>query len=71
MRGGNRIRWREKGGVQRKRNGCSNVRLIAGIDFLAGRTGLNKTNDLYYPPLEKYSASSFIIYKIYSEAILF
>lgn len=50
-------------GVQRKRNVCSGVRLIAGIDFLAGETGLNEINDLYYPPLVKYSASSFIIYK--------
>lgn len=33
----------------RKTNASSAVGLIA--DFLAGRTGLNKTNDLYYPPL--------------------
>lgn len=41
--------WRERrGGVQRKGNVCSNVRLIAGTDFLAGRKGLNKTNNLSY-----------------------
>lgn len=38
-----------RGGRSRKTNGSSAVGLIA--DFLAGRTGLNKTNDLYYPLL--------------------
>lgn len=35
--------------VQRKTNVCSNAGVIA--DFLAGRTGLSKTNGLYYPSL--------------------
>lgn len=47
--------------VQRKRNVCSSVRLIAGIDVLVHRTDLNKTKNLYHPILVKCSASSFIV----------
>lgn len=42
-------RWRRRKRRKRKTNVSSAVGLIA--DFLAGRTRLNKTNDLYYPPL--------------------
>lgn len=56
------MRW--GGGWFRGRGSvCSNVRLIAGAASLAGRMGLNKTNDSNYPPLVKPSASSFIIYR--------
>lgn len=56
---------------KREKDPRSSVRLIAGIDFFwQVGCSLKEINDLYYPPLVKYSASSFIIYmRINSEAI--